>query len=55
MQKGKKLVSTIENLKKDKIIVNSRVTIAAYPAVGKTGFIYNDYHPKVSNPNYSRN
>ena len=31
------------------------ITLAAYPAVGKSPFIMNDYHPHLVNPGYSRN
>lgn len=31
------------------------LAIAQYPAVGSMPWVMNDYHPKVSNPNYSRN
>ena len=53
--KGKKLVESMRNLKKEKLVESCNLTIAAYPAVGKLNFVYNDYHPKVANPNYSRN
>lgn len=42
-------------LKSEKLIEGGAFTLAAYPAVGKLNFVYNDYHPKVANPNYSRN
>jgi hypothetical protein len=39
----------------EKQVKGGRLTLAVYPAVGKLDFVYNDYHLKVSNPNYSRN
>jgi len=42
-------------LKKEKLVESSCVILAIYPGVIRPEFIYNDYHSKVSNPNYSRN
>jgi hypothetical protein len=33
----------------------SRVTLAAYPGLGREQYICNDYHSKVTNAGYSRN
>jgi hypothetical protein len=45
----------MEKLKHDKLIEGGRFTLAAYPAVGKLNFVYNDYHPKAANAGYTRN
>jgi hypothetical protein len=45
----------MQKLKKEKRIEGGGLTVAAYPAVGKLNFVYNDYHPKAANAGYSRN
>lgn len=53
--KSRKIGESLELESRSSGLFWGRPVLAIYPGVGKVNFVYNDYHSKVSNPNYSRN
>ena len=55
LEKSRKLIDGMNDLKDKKLLVNRTFHIAKYPAIGKSAYVYNDYHTAQTNPGYSRN
>ena len=55
--KSSKLAESMFKLKQENLTQarSKYLTLAAYPAVGRSPFVMNDYHSRLVNPGYVRN
>jgi hypothetical protein len=53
--KSSVLAKSMSQQKQEGLSEAGSMTLAAYPAVGRSPFIINDYHSRLVNQNYSRN
>ncbi|KAM3146409.1 hypothetical protein pb186bvf_001378 [Paramecium bursaria] len=51
----KELISSIYKLKQLNLLRNKDFAVNKLPGVGKTSYVYNDYHTKSTNNGYARN